>query len=56
MFECKPQIAYGTYLMLCTHFEVDMHAAYVCIYNMSVCSYICTQWLLADWENPSVPS
>lgn len=46
MFKCTPaQIAFGTDFMLCTHFEVYMHAAYVCIYNMSFYGYICTQWL-----------
>lgn len=29
--------------MLCTRFKVVVHAAEVCIYNMSVRSYICTR-------------
>lgn len=43
MFKCTPP---GIAYLGCVHIlEVDMHAAYVCIYNMSFYCYVYTQWL-----------
>lgn len=40
----------------CTHSEVDMQAAYVCIYNMPELSESAKFIISAGWKNPSTPS